>query len=202
MLSDARFVHLQDTPTVVCPPTLSAASSFFESVGVSLEQVPLGPTVGYRKRAKLAVRDCIENNLAQIKIGLFEQGSHKVIAIPHCMVHDPMINLAAASIESAVKRSGLRGYNEASRRGHLRYLQLTVDALGRVQVVLVWNAKRIGQLPMGKLKKFREELVSTQERWAMTASSSRRWELHSLWNNFQPDRSNVIFGESWQLVQG
>lgn len=62
------------------PPIVSKAQAFFASRGFAdFRRVP-GPVQGWRCRAKLAVR----GSSAAPELGLFQLGSHSVVAIPEC----------------------------------------------------------------------------------------------------------------------
>src|ERR1017187_7784446 len=66
----------------------------------SLPRVPLvsGQTAGFRHRARLAIR----GRLGTPKLGLFELGTHRVVHIPNCSVHHPLINRVAAVVRRAL----------------------------------------------------------------------------------------------------
>jgi len=79
------------------PPTLERARAYFARRGVPDFQARTGEVHGWRTRAKLAARDdgCGSGHLA---LGLFARGTHDLVQIPHCAVHHPRMNQAAALI--------------------------------------------------------------------------------------------------------
>ncbi len=114
------------------------AQRFFSSFGISNLKLNAGHACGWRCRAKLAVRGLSENP----KIGLFEENSHRVVAIPFCKVHHPAINRAVAVVRAWIIKDEITLYDEQTGKGFLRYLQLAVERdSGRVQLVLVVNEK-------------------------------------------------------------
>jgi tRNA/tmRNA/rRNA uracil-C5-methylase (TrmA/RlmC/RlmD family) len=138
---------------------------------------------GYRHRARLAVR----GRPRSPKIGIFQEGSHRIVDIPRCIVHHPLVNEVAAAVKAAVRRTGVSIYGDGSHRGCLRYLQIVVERpTGRAQVVLVAN----DETP--------DALAPTAE--ALVADLGPK--LHSLWWNGNPARANVILGSHWHRWSG
>lgn len=139
-----------------------------------------GSTVHWRSKAKLAVRE--ENG--ELKIGLFKKNSHEVLSIPHCLVHHPSINKAVLYLEKAIKANSILPYDEKHHKGHLRYVQLQVQKnTGKVQLTLVFN-----QEPKN-LKIFTDDLF-------------KEALFHSIWCNYQPNKTNTIFGLKWTKICG
>ena len=96
-----------------------------------------GPAFGYRHRARLAVR----GRSASPKLGVFQEGSHRIVDVPRCLVHHPLINEVAAAVKQAVRDSGVAPYAERVHRGELRYVQVAVErSSASAQVVLVGNS--------------------------------------------------------------
>lgn len=154
-----------------------------KSAGLPEPPIHTAPASGHRHRARLAVRGKANNP----KIGLFQSGSHRIVHIPRCEVHHPLINEAASEIRAAIRETGVSPYADRPHRGALRYLQLVVErATRRVQVVLVGCGETpevLGDLP--------------------TAVESRLGDrLQGLFFNAQPERSNSIFGPSTIQLTG
>ena len=61
-------------------------------------QLVSGQTAGFRHRARLAIR----GRLGTPKLGLFELGTHRVVHIPNCSVHHPLINHVANVVRRAL----------------------------------------------------------------------------------------------------
>jgi tRNA/tmRNA/rRNA uracil-C5-methylase (TrmA/RlmC/RlmD family) len=164
------------------PPLLKEVQNFFSEHSVPFnyysEQV-----VKWRYRAKLAVRGSAENPL----IGLYENGTHQVVDIPLCRVHHPSINQAVEKLKTWIKVYKIKPYNEITQEGLLRYVQCVVNrSSGRVQLSLVLNASG-----------GREELLAAKLLWELNPDG---W--HSIWINWNQQRTNVIFGKEWVLVEG
>jgi 23S rRNA (uracil1939-C5)-methyltransferase len=133
------------------------------------------PATGHRHRARLAVR----GRARSPKIGLFQAGSHRIVDIPTCPIHHPLLNEAAREIRQAIRETGVEPYADRPHRGALRYVQLAVERTSqRVQVVLVGCGETpdvLGGLP-----------------GAVARRMGNR--LQGLFFNAQPDRSNTILG--------
>ena len=56
-----------------------------------------GARLGYRHRARLAVR----GRAASPKLGIFQEGTHRIADIPRCGVHHPLVNRVAAAVRRA-----------------------------------------------------------------------------------------------------
>ncbi len=165
------------------PGPLSALAKLAAKVGISPPRVQTGAAQGFRHRARLAVRGRTNSP----KLGIFQAGTHRIVDIPNCGIHHPLINRVARALKQVIRRSGVRPYAERPHSGDLRYLQVAVERSSqRAQVVLVGN----GTTP--------NALAKTCEGLAEELGES----LHSLWWNGQPDRSNAILGPHWQRVVG
>lgn len=105
------------------PPALQLARDYFARHGVY--NVPLSATHllhGWRARARLAVR----GRPGDVVIGLFKARSHDAVAIPACRAHHPLINDAVQLLKKHADALKLIPYNEKTKSGQLRYVQLTV----------------------------------------------------------------------------
>lgn len=123
--------------------------------------------------------------------------------IPDCPIHHPRINECAELVLRHLVKLGIQPYEEGTGEGLLRYLQLTATSelpggrLGTaqspealVQLVLVWNAPRTGAgAPLRAL---------VESLWREGGGSL----LHSIHANYQPARTNTIFGPDWEVLRG
>ena len=138
-----------------------------------------GQTLGYRLRARLAIR----GRLGSPKLGLFELGTHRVVHIPNCSVHHPLINKVAEVTRRALVEARVTSYSDRAHLGLARYLQVVVERRSQTaQVVIVANSATPEPLAVC-LGLIRERLGS---------------ELHSLWFNANLDKSNTILGPNFQ----
>ncbi len=164
-------------------PALDALGLLAAEAGLPPPGVVEGPPTGWRHRARLAVR----GRATSPKIGIFQEGSHRIADIPHCLVHHPLVNAVAAAVRDAVRRTGTPPYADGPHRGVLRYVQVVVErASETAQVVLVGN----------------DVAPSTLEPLAGALAAELGPRLHSLWWNGNPERTNVILGPHWHRWSG
>ncbi len=134
-----------------------------------------GHTAGYRHRARLAIR----GRLGTPKLGLFELGTHRVVHIPNCSVHHPLINRVSAVVRRALVETRMTSYSDKAHLGLARYLQVVVERSSQTaQVVIVANSDT--PAPMAACFDLIRERLGSQ--------------LHSLWFNGNLEASNVILG--------
>ena len=137
--------------------------------------VVTGDTAGFRHRARLAIR----GRLGSPKVGLFELGTHRVVHIPNCSVHHPLINHVADVVRRALVDADVTCYSDTAHLGLARYLQVVVERSSQsAQVVVVANTETPEPLA-ACLDLIRERLGK---------------DLHSLWFNANRGRSNSILG--------
>jgi 23S rRNA (uracil1939-C5)-methyltransferase len=142
-----------------------------------------GARFGFRTRARLVVR----GRAASPKIGIFQAGSHRIVDIPRCRVHHPLVNRVAAAAREAIRATGLAPYADGPDVGLVRALQVVVERPSTTaQVVLVANGQN--PEPFGAL--------------ARELGGRLGAALHSLWWNGNPGRTNVVLGPHWHLWQG
>jgi tRNA/tmRNA/rRNA uracil-C5-methylase (TrmA/RlmC/RlmD family) len=138
-----------------------------------------GQTAGFRFRGRLAIR----GRLGSPKVGLFALGSHRVVHIPKCSVHHPLINRVATVVRRALVETRVTCYSDKAHLGLARYLQVVVERSSQsAQVVIVANSATIAPLA-ACFELIRERLGS---------------ELHSLWFNANCAGSNTILGPDFQ----
>jgi 23S rRNA (uracil1939-C5)-methyltransferase len=172
-------------------PIMVEAREFFRRLMPPDKQFMIykGKTHRWRTMAKLAVAS---TGSGDVDIGLYQAGSHDVLAIPKCRVHHPSINEAVEVLHREMLDLGVAGYNENLGIGHLRYVQMMVERhSNRVQLTLVWNAYTYrGASPTVQL------LVKKLKLYPL---------FHSIWINFRTGSGNVIFNRkpsAWHLAHG
>lgn len=152
-------------------------------MGVEDIAVRSGVALGYRHRVRLAVR----GRAANPKFGLFEEGTHRVVDIPECVVHHPRINEVAKWLKRHVRAARIAPYSETHHAGLLRYVQLALEPKSQlVQVVLVANCA--DEIPLLEL--------------ANTLRNDAPALVHSLVFNGHTARSNAVMGPYWKLLWG
>jgi 23S rRNA (uracil1939-C5)-methyltransferase len=121
------------------------------------------------------------------KVGLFQEGSHRIADIPHCHVHHPAINAAASALKRAMRSVGARPYADAPHSGLVRALQAVVERPSQSLQVVVVTCTEDPEPARPLLDALLQELGSG---------------LHSLFWNGNPERTNSILGPNWQKLHG
>lgn len=121
------------------------------------------------------------------KIGIFAEGSHRVVDIPRCPIHHPLINRVARDLATCMRELGTSPYADATHTGLVRALQVVVErSTQTAQVMLVCNSEE----PSSALA-----LLERLERRLGRAA-------HSMWWNGNPERTNTIVGPHLHQVSG
>jgi tRNA/tmRNA/rRNA uracil-C5-methylase (TrmA/RlmC/RlmD family) len=167
----------------IAPAAGRALDSLAREAGLPPPRVVEGAPLGFRTRARLAVR----GRPGAPKLGIFQAGSHRIADIPRCGVHHPRINEVADGFKHALRASGLAPYVERSGRGLVRYVQIALQrASGSAQLVIVANSDSpTPVLPL--VEPLRAQLGDA---------------LASLWWNGNRTRGNAILGSRWELLAG
>jgi 23S rRNA (uracil1939-C5)-methyltransferase len=167
----------------IAPDSLAQLEALADEAGIAPPEVHVGEAAGHRHRARLAVR----GRARSPKIGIFQAGSHRIVDIPHCPVHHPLINQVAAAVKRAVRETGTPPYAERPHVGLLRYVQVVVERSSRAaQLVLVCN----------------DDAPDSSAPLAQAIRAELGDALHSLWWNGNPERGNTILGRSWKRLHG
>ncbi|HVW24373.1 MAG TPA: hypothetical protein VHC69_03340 [Polyangiaceae bacterium] len=167
----------------IAPAARAALDSLARARGLAGLTVVRGHDTGFRHRARLAIR----GRARSPKIGIFEAGSHRVVDIPRCLVHHPLVNDVAHEARAAIRETATPPYSDDAHAGLLRYLQIVVERRSSTaQVVVVTNDDR-------------SEHSATFLRALADRLGAR---LHSLHWNGNPARTNAILGPHWQRIQG
>ena len=142
-----------------------------------------GASTHYRRRARLMIR----GRTRSPKIGVFQEGTHRIADIPRCFVHHPRINDVVAAMKDVIRELDVAPYHDVAHRGVLRAIQVTVRRPDdRVQIVVVVN----------------EHDVDIVRRLAEGLLARLGDVVHSVWFNGNTHRTNVILGPHWELVTG
>jgi tRNA/tmRNA/rRNA uracil-C5-methylase (TrmA/RlmC/RlmD family) len=167
----------------IAPSAAAALNELARAHGLPAVSVVSGQSAGFRQRARLAIR----GRLGSPKLGLFELGTHRVVHIPNCVVHHPLINRVANVVRRALVEAKLTCYSDDAHAGLARYLQVVVERSSEsAQVVLVANS--------ADPSPFANFFALVQERLGE--------ELHSLWWNGNTERSNTILGPEFRKIHG
>lgn len=168
-----------DTP----PAALERLAALANRLSAPEPRLHGSPPTAFRYRARLAIRGRADAP----KLGIFEQGTHRVVHIPRCLVHHPLINRVASAVRDALAQHRVPTYSDSAHAGIARYVQVVVERESqRAQVTLVSNASAPDGL----------EPVFASLQAALGP------ELQGLWWNGNPDRTNTILGPHLRHICG
>ncbi|AFY70538.1 23S rRNA m(5)U-1939 methyltransferase [Thalassoporum mexicanum PCC 7367] len=126
----------------------------------------------------------------KVKAGYYQKGSHKLINLNQCPVQDARLDPLLAGIkidlDHNIATQGWSIYQEKSHSGSLRHLSLRVGrSNGEVLLTLISTEKNL------------PGLQAQAEQWLATYP-----ELVGVVLNYNPDRTNAIFGAESFCVAG
>ena len=189
-MSEATCPHRQPCPGCprlgqrgIAPEAMDALTLVAARAGLPEPVVHEGSPWSFRRRAKLAVR----GRSTSPKLGIFQADSHRIVDMPRCPIHHPLINRVAQEVRAGIRETGLAPYADRPHRGLLRYVQIAVDDSGtRAQLAVVTNDRSPESM----------DPLATQLRDRLGDA------LQGLWWNGNPERTNSIFGPHWAHLAG
>lgn len=159
----------------------------FESAGLRFPDVlPIRPSpkvLGYRAGAKVA----LAREGGGVIVGLFREGSHRVVDATRCPVHHPLITSGLRALRSLLGRAPHLLSTRVGGLGRLRYAGFQASvAEGKLLAILVTGSPEHEGILRSLAARLRERVP----------------ELSSVWLNFNPSAGNAIFGSEWKLLSG
>ena len=83
-----------------------------------------------------------EDRRGQVISGVYAAGTHHVVPVQSCLLHDPRADAIIRTIVEMIPRFKLRVYNENTHRGFLRHVLIrTASVTGQIMVILVATGK-------------------------------------------------------------
>lgn len=146
-----------------------------------LKGVPVHPTLGmaepwrYRNKAQFPVGVLGD----QVVAGFFAPGSHRIVDIDDCLIQHPVANRILREVKELAARYRVPIYDERSHTGVLRHVLVRVARHGGDAMAVLVTAT--ADLPHDH--EIAGELMA------------RIPELISVWQNINPERTNVVLGE-------
>lgn len=139
--------------------------------------------LGYRNKASYPL---VRSATGQVQAGYYQKGSHNLINLNQCPIQDPRLNPLLAEVKRDLQERGWSIYDEGQHRGKLRHLALRIGRhTGEMLLTLVSKEGNLGGLE--------EQAQEWMQRYP---------QLVGVCLNLQPDRNNVIFGNSTQGIAG
>ncbi|NES93757.1 MAG: 23S rRNA (uracil(1939)-C(5))-methyltransferase RlmD [Desertifilum sp. SIO1I2] len=122
----------------------------------------------------------------QVQTGYYQKGSHKLVNLNQCPVQDERLNPLLAEIKRDIQQRGWPIYQEQHHQGELRHLGLRIGRrTGEMLLTLV--------VTQGNLPGVEEQAQTWLERYP---------GLVGVLLNFNPQRTNAIFGSQTRCIAG
>ena len=101
----------------------------------------LGMDYPYRYRNKGAF--CIQKIDDEVRLGLFEKRTHRIVPIDDCIIEDEVCKNVISIVKEWAMETGVSCYNEETGKGLLRNIIVRSSTLNEVMVILCTNGKNI-----------------------------------------------------------
>lgn len=148
-----------------------------------LEEIISGDDLAYRNKVSYPLARA---NTGQIKAGYYRQGSHQIVNINQCPIQDKRLNPLLAEIKQDLQQLPIAIYEEKNHQGGLRHLCFRIGQnTGEILLTLV-----SAQLSDDNLEK---QAQTWMKRYPC---------LVGVTLNYNPQKTNVIFGQKTELLAG
>ncbi len=136
-------------------------------------------TAGYRNKVQLPLSK-------EGKFGFYSHHSHRVVPVTDCAAAHPDFAPVIEAVEGWIAENSLLPYDEERGKGLVRHLFLRRGFhSGEMMVCLTVNAQTLPP----QMAHFGDVFASFPQ-------------IKSVWVNYNPKKTNVIFGDRFQLLQG
>ncbi len=114
---------------------IAALGAYPRLAGATIGTIGGSPRIfGYRNQVKLVARQARRGLL----LGVYRPGTHQVVDVSRCAVHDARITQVLAGIRQAVEATNVPAYDERTGGGWLRYVAVRTSAWKHsAQIILV-----------------------------------------------------------------
>jgi len=144
--------------------------------------VPSPRPLGYRNKSKLVYAADADGKPV---LGAYAPRTHRVVDLAGCRVAEPPLDDVAGALVALLSRHGVRGYDERSGEGLLRYAILRVNHLGQVLATLVTASDAFGD----------------GEALARDLMAARP-EVVGVVQNINRSRGNALYGDEERTLAG
>ncbi len=119
-----------------------------------------------------------------VAFGFFAPRSHRLVPLEGCMIQHPAVIQVARCVRDWARENHVSVYDEQTHMGSLRHCMARANKDGRVMAVIVTH----GKLP------HKDALIDALQKGVPN--------LASIYHNRNDKRTNVIFGERYELLWG
>ncbi len=145
--------------------------------------VMMTDAAGYRNKC---VHSFAYSKSGEIISGLYQNHTHRVIAVERCYIHDQRADAIAATLRRLMTQLGIAPYNEDAKTGHIRHLLTRVaQGTGQVLVTIVTGSKTIPQQ-----KKLVAGLLAAHP------------EINSIVQNINDKRGSMLLARRQRILHG
>lgn len=135
----------------------------------------------YRNKGQFPVA----GTAGDVRLGLFQRGTHQVIDVTACAIQNTLINHVLAAVRDLVNQSGIEPYEETRHTGILRHVLIrTSRAVGQALVLLV----------------AREDIPALQK--LAEAIHEQVPNVAGVGININPERTNRVLGHQTRVAAG
>ena len=134
---------------------------------------------GYRNKLQLPIGRQNGENV----IGFYAERSHRIVKTDVCPIHPEWSRELVAALYSFMEKCGLDGYDEESGKGELRHIVVR-ELKGKFIITLVVTVPEIKGIDY------------------LLYLFDRIFHEYSFYLNFNAEKTNVIFGEKFELLKG
>lgn len=143
----------------------------------------IGDSLGYRNKATYPLA---RSSAGQVQAGYYQKGSHQLINLNQCPIQDPRLNPLLAEVKQDIHQRGWGIYDEKQHRGKVRHLGLRIGRrTGEILLTLV--------VKDGNLAGIEDQAQAWLSRYSHLVGVSL---------NFNPHRTNAIFGTETRCIAG
>ena len=135
---------------------------------------------GYRNKLQLPVG--VDKDGRNI-IGFYAERTHRIVPIDSCPIHPDWAKEIISIFYDFMRQTGLRGYDEKTRKGDLRHI--VVREVEGCFIITVVTAREV--LPKADL---------------LVRLLSKKFKVFSLWQNVNIGSGNPVFGEMFRCLFG
>lgn len=126
------------------------------------------------------------SSTGNVQAGYYQKGSHQLVNLNQCPVQDSRLNILLAEIKQDIQGQKWSVYNENKHRGEIRHLSLRIGRrTGEILLTLVVKTGKLANIEI------------QAEEWLQ-----RYPNLVGVCLNYNPEKTNVIFGEKTVCIAG
>ncbi len=137
----------------------------------------------YRYRNKALLPAAMING--KFKLGLYQKGSHQLVAIDDCLIQTDICRSVISIVESWAEKYNITAYNEKTDTGQLRHMMIRSTNYGEHMIGIITRTPKISHVEV-----LIEQLVKQHQ------------SIVSVMHNVNPRKGNRILGQQYKKLYG